>query len=325
MMTEASPRRKVRRRGTTLSREVIVGVEGRVVAVTGASGFLGSHVAAALASAGWTVRGLVRRPRASRFLEGFGVVPVFADLLDPHGLAEALEGADAVVGNAAIYTIRRQPWEAFAAPNVEGTANLVAASARAGVGRVVHVSSTAVYRTPAGWDVPEDAPRWGAQDKGRARNYAISKAVSEDMAWSVAASHDLPLTVVRPCSIYGSRDRQLMPTLARLRRWPVLPVPDRVQPFVHADDVAAAIVAALDAPSAAGRAYNLAGEAVRLSTFLRTWTRVSGSGPILVPVPLPGGVSYDTTAAARDLGFHARPLEEGLREALVGGWSPSTR
>lgn len=289
------------------------------IAITGATGFLGGHLVRAFADAGATVRGVARAvPRDTS-------LPVHewatADLLDREALTRAFTGVDVVVSNAAVYTIRKQSWEAFTVPNIQGTENVLRAAHAAGVRRVVHVSSTAVYRRSVGKTNHEGSAQLTLADKGRARPYAVSKAVSEQVAWRVAAELGLELTCLRPCAIYGSGDRQFLPTMARYLSAPVLPLPTARMPLVHAGDVARAAVAAWRAPVSIGRSYNLASEPVAFTELGRAWRRASRRGPVVIPVPLPVAVTYDTTAARRDLGFVPRSLSEGLAEAFAGGFS----
>jgi len=289
-----------------------------LVGITGATGFLGGHLARAFVEAGWRVRAVVRRPGTAGFLKGWGVRPVRADLLDRPALAEAFEGCDVVVSNAALYTIQRAAWDDFARPNLTGTENVLRAAAAAGVPRVVQVSSTAVYRHRMGRLIGEGHRMLGPADKGRQRHYAVTKALSDRLAVALADELDLELVRLRPCGIYGSRDRQFGPLLDRwLQRLPVLVVPNLGFPLVHAGDVADAAVVAASSEDAAGRAYNLAAPPVPLASVVRGWRDARGwSRPWIVPVPVPTGIAYDTTAARRDLGFNPRPLERGIAEAM---------
>jgi nucleoside-diphosphate-sugar epimerase len=289
------------------------------IAITGATGFLGGHLVRAFADGGATVRGVVRTVPSSTSL------PVAdwasADLLDRDALTRAFAGMDVVVSNAAVYTIRAQSWEAFTVPNIQGTENVLRAAHAAGVRRVVHVSSTAVYRRSVGRTNHEGSEQLTMADKGKARPYAVSKALSEQLAWRVAGELGLELTCLRPCAIYGSGDRQFLPTMARYMRSPILPLPTARMPLVHGADVALAAVAAWQRPESIGRSYNLAGEPIAFTELGRAWKRASGKGPVVIPVPLPVSVIYDTSAARRDLGFAPRSLSEGLAEAFAGGFS----
>ena len=94
------------------------------VAVTGATGFLGSHIARALREHGATVRAVIRTPSKGAFLEAKGVELFKADLGDPEGLTRAFSGCDAVISNAALAIRGRANWEAYYQANVRGTENV---------------------------------------------------------------------------------------------------------------------------------------------------------------------------------------------------------
>ena len=111
------------------------------IAVTGATGFLGSHIAQALCAHGATVRAVVRTPSKGAFLEAMGVELVKADLADSEGLKAAFTGCDAVISNAALAIRGRANWEAYYQANVQGTANVFEAIAAAGVPRAVQILS----------------------------------------------------------------------------------------------------------------------------------------------------------------------------------------
>ncbi len=293
-------------------------MDGRRVAITGVTGFLGGHLAVAFLEAGWQVRGVVRRPTAGADLARRGVEIVRADLLEEGRLQEAFDGADVVVANAALYTLERAAWDDFARPNLTGTENVLRAAAGAGVGRVLQISSTAVYRQRVGQVLTESAPELTRADRGRVRHYAVSKALSDQLAVRLARSLDLPLVRLRPCAVYGSGDQVHGPMIERwLQRLPLAVVPEFSLPVVHAGDVAQASVAAATAEAAVGHAYNLADRPRPLSTLLRTWRDVRGwRTPWVVGVPLPLGITYDTSAARADLGFTPRSLEAGIQEAI---------
>lgn len=203
-------------------------------------------------------------------------------------------------------------------PNLTGTRHVMQAARRAGVARVLHVSSTAVYRHRWNRVLREDAAPWSATDRGRVRDDALSKALSDQQAVSLSEELSLPLVRLRPCAVYGSGDRVHGPLLDRwLARLPVLGVPDVGWPLVHAADVAAAAVVAATLDQALGRAYNLAGAPEPLSRILRRWRDARGwRRPWIGGVPVPLSAAYDTTSAERDLGFTARPLSEGISEAI---------
>ncbi len=293
------------------------------VAVTGATGFLGGHVAAALRAEGRAVRGVVRRPDAGAWLAEAGVTFARADLAEVEELAAAFAGAEAVVANAALGSFQGGLAD-FVRTNVTGTENTLRAAAAAGVRRVVYVSTVAIYRTVLRHPMPEDHPRYGPRRRafawthaGTDWRYCVSKQAAEERAWALAEALGLALTVVRPGPVYGSRDPKWTARLLRTVARPVAFAPTVGIPAVHAGDVARAVAAALANPASIGRAYNVAGPPTPLADILAGLVRLRGGGARLLRVPVPLWVAYDTSAAARDLDFRARPLADGLAEALA--------
>ncbi len=307
------------------------GVAGRRVAVTGASGFVGSHIALELEGAGAAPVGVVRNPQKAAWLEERGVALRRADLADVDAMTVAFEGCDAVVANAALGSNQGSLDELVRA-NTTGVRNTFAAAARAGVNRVVYISSVAVYNNrPLRWQT-EESPRFDTDAVAAGRRqlsvsdlttdwrYAHSKALAEELAWSEAERLGLELTSLRPGPVYGSRDPKLMPRLIKRLKLPVLPLPRVGMPLVHAGDVALAVVGALKNPTSVGQAYNLSGPPTPLPEVFRELVRQGaspGRPPIILSLPLPLWVGFDTSKAERDLGFRARSLKDGFAEALA--------
>ncbi len=303
---------------------------GERVAVTGASGFVGSHLALALAQAGAEVTGVVRSPGRARWLTERGVALQQADLADAPALERAFQGATAVVANAALGS-NQGSLEELVRVNTTGVRHTLMAAARAGITRVVYISSVAVYKNRPGVWLKEDAEqvdthvtspwrrRWVVSDLTTDWRYSLSKARAEQLAFSEAERLGIELTSLRPGPVYGSRDPKLTARLRRRLRLPLVVVPSVGVPLVHAGDVALAAVSALTRPHTAREAYHLAAPPVPLSEVYRTLVRVAGGGPRVVTLPVPLWVGFDTHKAERELGFAPRSLEEGLREALSEG------
>lgn len=295
------------------------------VAITGVTGFLGSHLAQVLAARGVEVVGVVRDPAKGAWLASERIGLHKADLADPDGLAEAFSGVDAVVANAALAAGWARPSDReFLDANVVGTANTLAAARAAGVRRVVYVSTIAVYQTrvfrPMDEDhrqIDPDRPAFALSNLTTDPRYARTKAAAERAAWAAAAAGDLALTALRPGPIYGPRDGKLT---ARYGGWMarrVVFAPTAGIPHVHAGDVAAAVAAALETPGAIGQAYNLGGTSVSPYRVLAAWRRHAGGGARVVPVPTPISVRVDDRRAARDLGFAPRPIDDGIAECVA--------
>lgn len=293
-----------------------------IIAVTGATGFLGSHIAESLMDSGFSVRGVVRSPEKGAWLAERGVGLMKADLSDREALTRGFDGCDAIVANAAMGSFQGD-LDRMLAVNHTGAENVAIAAADAGVKRLVLVSTVAVYRTRVRHRMDESAERYG--DERRLFNvsdfttdwkYALSKSRGEAATVAIAEERGLELTILRPGPIYGPRDPKFSARLKRAMARAICPAPTVGVPLVHARDVADTATAALKQPESIGRAYNLAGPPVSFRDVLRTMTTLQGHGPTLVPIPLPIWVAYDTSAAERDLDFTSRSLEEGLSELV---------
>jgi len=265
------------------------------LAVTGAHGFLGSHVVDAARSAGADVVAMIspwgRPDRLAAHAHDPAVRLVRADVTDPASLGGVFDGADAVV-HAAARVADHGPWRAFHRVNVEGTANVVRAAARSGAGRVVLVSSAAVWRYRG---IHGDDPRRRPRDQ-HVLPYGRSKLLAEDVVREGAPEP----VVVRPALWpYGTRDPNLARVAGALRRG-LLPLVDggraRLQ-TVDATFLARTLVACAADPVAAGRAYLVADPGTP------TWRELFDEIAALLGVPgprlsLPGGVLEAVAPAA---------------------------
>jgi nucleoside-diphosphate-sugar epimerase len=295
-------------------------LSGSAIAVTGATGFLGRYLALGLLARGARVIGVVRSPERAQALAERGVELRRADLGEPERLTAAFRGADAVVSNAALLSLRQQRWEDYVRVNVEGTVNVFEAAAAAGVRRIVQISSVGVYRGRRQGVVREDHVQYGPEHRPRRITaYPISKALSEQAALRLARTHGLELTILRPGGIYGAFDRNFMRVFKAVM-WPKLtlyPAFFRL-PLVYAGDVADALALALENPVSIGRAYNVTGEDRSAWDFARAWRNAGGRSPwLMLPVPCPYRRVFDTGRALAELGWRARPYLDGLRETLA--------
>jgi nucleoside-diphosphate-sugar epimerase len=228
--------------------------------VTGGTGLLGSHIAEQLVAQGRRVRALVRSTSDTRFLQSLDVELVEGDLTDVDSTARAVQDVE-VVYHAAAKVGDWGTWSEFQRSCLDATSNLGHAAARAGVRRLVHISSTSAYGHPAAGGLPIDETAalgqnlWWPWDY-----YTLSKVESERLLWNLATRERLPLTIIRPSWLYGERDRTTTARLIhRLRRGHVWLIGRGDNPLsaVYAGTVAhAAILAASDARSL-GEAYNI--------------------------------------------------------------------
>ena len=291
----------------------------RLALVTGATGLVGSHVVERLLADGWRVRALVRDPAGAAWLAARGAELAQGDVLDAPSLARASSGCGALFHTAAAVT-PTGGWEAFRRPNVDGTRNVVDAAAASGA-RLLHLSSVAVYGSGAryradGRKTDEETPLAPLPDGAW---YARSKRESEAMVLDAHAAKRVWATAIRPCVIYGPRDRQFVPRLARVLRFgfaPLLGQGRTTLPLVHAASVADAAVRAVDADVAGGRAYNVTNDfALTPREFFRLAGEGLGRRVRLVPMPVP------LASLAVRLGLRAVSLVKGGNLNVVAGGS----
>jgi len=277
---------------------------------------LGAYICRALSEAGARVRGVVRNPDKAAFLKEYGVEFARAQLEDRAALREAFSGCDAVVSNAALYSVTDQRWDTNYRANKQGTENVYGAMADAGVKRAVQISTFGVYRWfPKPSIIREDSPTIdGERREGGA--YRATKQLSERLAFELSQQHGIATTALRPAGIYGARDTNLAPWLKRLMRLPLAPALRLHFPFVYAGDVAAAVVGALKNDDSAGKAYLIAGRDDTVENFFRAWKAATGARASLFALPLGEGLRVDTSLAQRDIGFNNVPYETGLQKML---------
>ncbi len=197
----------------------MVGWAGRQVLVTGAAGFIGSHLAEALVREGANVRALIRYNSAGRrgHLEGLpadvadAIEIVASTVEDSSAVRAAVRGCDTVWHLAALIGI---PYSYLAprhyvATNIEGTVNVLEACLEHGVRRLVHTSTSETYGTAISSPITEDHPLQGQSP------YSASKIGADQMALAWHRSFDLPVTILRPFNTFGPRQsaRAIIPTL----------------------------------------------------------------------------------------------------------------
>ncbi|MHB1312485.1 MAG: NAD-dependent epimerase/dehydratase family protein [Gemmatimonadaceae bacterium] len=272
--------------------------------VTGATGLVGSHLVELLQREGWTVRALVRERARAGWLSARQVELRDGDTRDAAAFTRAAEGAQVIFHCAAAVT-PRGGWEAFRAPNIDGTASAVAAAGHAQA-RLLHLSSVAVYGPEGryalahGSGLQELQPLQAMPDWAW---YARSKRESEALVMQAHRDGRVWATAVRPCVIYGPRDRQFIPRVARLLRQPLAPrIGDgrAVMAIVHARSVAEVAYRAVTSDIGAGRAYNVTNDAP-LTVHEFYDAAEAGMGRRARWVPIPGAVAQGALAAAGGL------------------------
>lgn len=280
--------------------------------VTGATGFLGGVATQRLARDGHQVIATGRDEKRGAALAADGVAFQPCDLLDTGRLTELALGCE-VVFHCAALSSAWGPSAAFDRANVEGTRSLIEASQRAGVGRLVHISTPGLYHSgESRRDIPEDAPL-----PPPVNDYVRTKKLAEELVLQ-AHREGLPSILLRPRGIFGPGDTALLPRVVRVLATGRLPVVGDGQTLVdltYVDNVVDGMLAAATAPSAVlGRAYNLTnGEPILLWQLLEQFTLRLDLPPIR------GRVSLRTVRAV------ATVLELLWRVLPLRGEPPLTR
>ncbi len=311
--------------------------------VTGATGFIGSHVARALLERGDDVRAAVRATSKLDALAGLDVETVVAEATDRRALRRALRGVERVFHVAGSTDLRMSGEDLFRI-NVHGTRAVLEEALRAGVERVVHTSSVAaVGPAPEGGTVDERA-LWRAGDLGIP--YVESKHEAEVEALRIAA-RGLAVVVVNPAHVLGPGDPHRSSTNV-VRRFMLRRIPayvDGAINIVDVRDVAAGHLLA-DERGVPGERYILGNRNYTWDRLFADLARLSGIEAPAVKLPvtaalalaeaaarLPGRApvtaveirsashwwTYRSTKARRDLGFVTRPHEETV-EATVADY-----
>lgn len=243
-------------------------LSGKKILVTGADGFIGSHLAEALLSRGCDVRAFVYYnsfnswgwldtlpPDAARKLDVFS-----GDIRDPNGVLEAMEGCDVVFHLAALIAIPfsyHSP-DSYVDTNIKGTLNVLQAARKVGAERVVVASTSEVYGTALYTPIDEKHPFQGQSP------YSATKIGADRLAESFYRSFNTPVVIARPFNTYGPRQsaRAVIPTIitqllsgqAELRLGSLTPTRD----FNYVTDTAEGFIALAEADSAVGKEINIA-------------------------------------------------------------------
>ncbi len=254
------------------------------VFVTGATGFLGSHVARVLAEQGADLRLLVRATSNLRNLQGLKAETATGDLRDTGSLEKAMSGCDTVFHVAADYRLwARDPWEMYRS-NVEGTRAILEASRKNGVRRVVHTSSVATMGfTENAHPADEDSPVSLADMIG---HYKRSKFMAEQIALEAGRS-GLHVVTVNPTTPVGEQDVKPTPTGRIVLDFLKRKFPAYVETGLNLVDVrecARGHVAALE-KGKSGERYILGGEDLTLKQILDKLAKITGLPSPTVKLP----------------------------------------
>jgi dTDP-glucose 4,6-dehydratase len=237
------------------------------ILVTGADGFIGSHLVESLVNQGYKVKAFVLYNSFNKWgwLDSLdksvlSEIEVFAgDIRDPYGVKNAMEGCDAVLHLAALIAIPysyHSP-DTYIDTNIKGTLNILQAAKELKVKRVIHTSTSEVYGTARFVPITEEHPLQGQSP------YSASKIGADQLAFSFYSSFELPIVTIRPFNTYGPRQsaRAVIPTIITqlangvesLKLGSVHPTRD----FNYVQDTVDGFIAALNAENIEGETINI--------------------------------------------------------------------
>lgn len=260
----------------------------QTVLVTGADGFIGSHLTEALVRAGYKVRAFVLYNSFNSWgwldrcaPEVNGKFEVFAgDIRDPHGVRTAMQGCDAVLHLAALIAIPysyHSP-DTYVDTNIKGTLNIVQAARELGLSKVIHTSTSEVYGTARFVPITEEHPLQGQSP------YSASKIGADQIALSFHAAFGTPVTIIRPFNTYGPRQsaRAVIPTIitqiANGKRELKLGALHPTRDFNFVADTVAGFLAALKSDRGVGEVINLGSNyEISIGDTARTIAEVMGA------------------------------------------------
>lgn len=285
------------------------------ILITGANGFLGRQLVEALRQRGEIVKALVLPGENTEWLESRNVTIYTGDVRQSATLAEPMATADAVFHLAAMIGVWR-PMKDYFSVNVTGTENVCRAALKAGISRLIHVSSAMAYRMWVGHPVTEDEALQPLQEP-----YSSTKALGDRLVQRLVDEEGLPAVIVRPGTSFGPGDRLNFGRIAdRIRdgKGVIIGSGRNPVPMVFVTDLIQGLLLALDRKQAVGQAYNIGNDQpLTQEELLGAIAEEIGARPPHIHVPF--HVLYPVASAAEVLSrlsrYRLRPI--ATRHSIV--------
>jgi dihydroflavonol-4-reductase len=317
--------------------------------ITGATGFIGTHLVERLVQTEHRLYCLVRKSSRVRAIEQPGVTLITGDVTDKDSLREGMKGCDWVINLANIYSFWEPDNRVFKAVNVDGNRNVMECALETGISKVVHVSTGGIYGKPTDIPFTEESPVGPV----RFSKYFQTKYEGDLIAWELYEKKGLPLVMVYPCAVLGSGDPKASGRYIRdliNRRLPATIFHNSILTWVHVRDVAEVIFRAAEKEGNIGQKYlvgkhqmslkeinemvreisgvrlpkiRLPDPMVTLNSWLLTWL-----ADIIKKPPIWGmsrdqirvmkeGFIVDGSKVERELGINYTPVRVALEEAIA--------
>ncbi len=288
--------------------------------ITGATGFVGSHLAEAVAARGPALAVLVRPATDTAALERLGAVIHRGDLTDAQAIRGAVEGADVVV-HCAAKVGDWGPVAEYRAVNVDGLRNLLEACRDRPLKRFVHISTLGVYEARHHYGTDETVP----PPTNHMDGYTQSKVEAEQLALGYQRQFKVPVVVLRPGFVYGPRDRTVLPRIIenlRAGKMRYLGGGKRALNAIYVGNLVDAVFLAAEKPEAVGQIYNLTdGEFVSKRRFIESLVHgldLPKPKPVSIPLWIARMIAAGMEKNARKKGATKAPRLTQARLKFLG-------
>lgn len=253
--------------------------------ITGVTGFVGSHLAEACQQRGIPTVTIARSSSDLRWPRQFGCQVVSGDISDPAVIRQAMDGVNVVIHSAAKVG-DWGPVEDFRQVNVQATTLLLEEAKQRKVDRFVHISTLGVYEARDHFDTDETIP----PPKKHIDGYTQTKMEAEAVVMGYYHTSKLPVVILRPGFVYGTRDRTVLPKLLdNLKKGLVryLGSGEQQMNTIHVQNIVDAVFLAIEKSNAVGQIYNLTDdEVVTKKRFMETVAEAAGLPKPTKHVPL---------------------------------------
>lgn len=244
--------------------------------ITGATGFIGSHLVRRMAQIEHELLCLVRKTSNVSQLEELGATLITGDVTDRNSLLEGMRGCQWVINLANIYTFWEPNKQVYADVNVGGTRNVMECALELGVSKVVHVSTGVTYGKPVDYPFTEESPSGPV----RFSEYARTKYRGDQITWEFYKNKGLPLVMVYPAAVIGPGDPK--PSGQYIKdvmygRLPARVLEDSILTWVHVRDVAEVIFRAAEKENNIGEKYFAAKHRLSLREANQMISQISGA------------------------------------------------
>ncbi|HQR43044.1 MAG TPA: NAD-dependent epimerase/dehydratase family protein, partial [Gemmatales bacterium] len=277
------------------------------------------HLAEACQQRGIPTVTIARSSSDLRWPQQFGCQVVQGDLNDPASIRQAMDGVDAVIHSAA--TVGDWgPVEDYRQTNVQATTLLLEEARQRQVNRFVHISTLGVYEARDHHNTDESTPPPAQHMDG----YTQTKMEAEAVVMGYHKTHQLPVVILRPGFVYGTRDRTVLPKLIenlKLGKVRYLGSGEQQMNTIHVKNIVDAVFLAIEKPNAVGQVYNLTDdEIVTKKRFMETVAETAGLPKPTRHVPLAVAKVLATImeSVARMRGARQAPLITRARIKFLG-------